>query len=157
MEREKYFIEEAIKIAVSNVKSGNGGPFGAVIVRGDEIIAAKGNSVSSTNDPTAHAEINTIREACKKLGTFEFRDCDIFVSGEPCPMCMSAIYWARLKNVYYAADRESAKKVGFDDSYIYEQLAQAVEDRDIPIIRVPVDDEELPFQEWVKYENKIEY
>lgn len=157
MEREKHFIDEAIKIAVENVKSGNGGPFGAIIVRGDEIIAANGNSVPSTNDPTAHAEINAIREACKKLGTFELRDCEIFVSGEPCPMCMSAIYWARLKKVYYAADRDLAKRVGFDDSYIYEQLAIHVEDRDIPIVRMVVDNENAPFKEWSEYANKIEY
>ena len=149
-------INEAIRLAVENVRNG-GGPFGAVIVKDGEIIACSGNTVTQTNDPTAHAEVNAIREACRRLETFHLEGCAIYSSCEPCPMCLSAIYWARISEVYYAATREDAAKSGFDDSLIYDEIAKPVGKRFIPFIEMKVDETTKPFRIWQEYEDKTRY
>src|SRR5580704_12233735 len=116
------FMARAIELSLDNVLSGRGGPFGAVVVRGGSIVAEGVNRVTATNDPTAHAEVTAIREACSKLGVFELTDCEIYTSCEPCPMCLGAIYWARLGRVYYANDRNDAAKIGFLDDFLYHEI-----------------------------------
>src|SRR6202049_5075273 len=118
------FMARAIQLSIENVVSGRGGPFGAVVVKDDEIIAEGTNQVTSRNDPTAHAEVLAIRDAGKKLGVFDLEGCEIYTSCEPCPMCLGAIYWARLSRVYFASTAEDAAKAGFDDSFIYSELKQ---------------------------------
>ena len=118
----KEFMRKAIELSVENVKNG-GGPFGAVIVKGDEIVATGVNRVTAHNDPTAHAEVSAIREACRRLGTFDLSGCEIYTSCEPCPMCLGAIYWAHLDKIYYGNNKDDAADIGFDDSFIYEELA----------------------------------
>lgn len=125
------FMREAIRLSIENINHG-GGPFAAVVVKDGEIIAATGNSVTIDNDPTAHAEVNAIRQACKKLNTFDLSGCDIYASCEPCPMCLSAIYWAHIDHIYYAATRKDAASIGFDDNMIYEQIPMNPAERDIP-------------------------
>ncbi|MFL9485023.1 nucleoside deaminase [Chitinophagaceae bacterium LWZ2-11] len=129
--REKKFILEAIALSKKGMLNKEGGPFGCVIVKDDEIVGRGWNQVTSTNDPTAHAEVVAIRDACKNLGTFQLSDCEIYTSCEPCPMCMGAIYWARPKKVYYANTRVDAANIGFDDSMIYEELVLPVDKRKI--------------------------
>lgn len=155
-EAHEYYLLEAIEIARSNQERG-GGPFGAIIVRKGEVIAKSGNSVTLDNDPTAHAEMNAIRKACKKLDHFELKECILYCSCEPCPMCFGAIYWARLGAVYFAADREDAKNAGFDDSFIYEELNAPLEKRLIPAHQMLKDKAIVPFEEWKEREDKIEY
>lgn len=121
----KEFMRKAIELSVENVKNG-GGPFGAVIVKGDEIVATGVNRVTAHNDPTAHAEVSAIREACRRLGTFDLSGCEIYTSCEPCPMCLGAIYWAHLDKIYYGNNKDDAADIGFDDSFIYEELALPV-------------------------------
>src|SRR3974390_2427459 len=116
------FMREAILRAVENVRGGRGGPFGAVVVKGGRVIAAGTNTVTTANDPTAHAEVNAIREACRAMGTFQLTGCEIYTSCEPCPMCLGAIYWARPDRVYFAATASDAAEAGFDDSFIYDKL-----------------------------------
>lgn len=157
MESAERFLKEAIELARANVESGKGGPFAALIVRNGEVIAAAGNSVTSTNDPTAHAEVNAIREACSRLGTFQLDDCEIYSSCEPCPMCLGAIYWARLKKVYYAATKEEASEAGFDDGFIYREIEKSPNHRSIPFVHVPVDHAGMPFRVWHETETKISY
>lgn len=153
----EYFLQRSIDIAKENCLSLNGGPFGAVIVKNGEIIAECGNSVTTTNDPTAHAEVNAIRMACKKLNTFDLSDCEIYASCEPCPMCLAAIYWARIPTLYYAADKHDAKDAGFDDSFIYEEFDKKEKDRSIAIKHIRLNSTSTPFDEWKKMSNKIEY
>lgn len=153
----EYYLQRSIEIAESNCTSGHGGPFGAVIVRNGEIVAECGNSVTTTNDPTAHAEVNAIREACKKLNTFDLSDCEIYASCEPCPMCLSAIYWARIPKLYYAADKHDAKDAGFDDSFIYDELDKSENERSIYIKRINLSTSEQPFVIWKGMSNKVEY
>ena len=153
----EYFLQLSIDIAKENCLSLNGGPFGAVIVKNGEIIAECGNSVTTTNDPTAHAEVNAIRMACKKLNTFDLSDCEIYASCEPCPMCLAAIYWARIPTLYYAADKHDAKDAGFDDSFIYEEFDKKEKDRSIAIKHIRLNTTSTPFDEWKKMSNKIEY
>lgn len=129
---EERFMREAIRLATENVTKGTGGPFGAVVVKAGEIVAACGNTVTPDNDPTAHAEVNAIREACRKLGCFQLEGCDVYASCEPCPMCLGAIYWARPDRVYYACTKEDAAEAGFDDSFIYKEIALPEEARLIP-------------------------
>mgnify|MGYP000793825120 FL=1 len=131
---EKRFMEEAIRLAVENVEKGKGGPFGAVIVKDGQIVAACGNTVTPDNDPTAHAEVNVIRTACRQLGTFQLTGCEIYCSCEPCPMCLGAIYWARPESVYYACTKEDAAEAGFDDSFIYKEIALPEAERTIPFL-----------------------
>jgi len=152
----EFYLSEAIEIARSNLEKG-GGPFGAVIVRNGEIISKSGNTVTLDNDPTAHAEINAIREACKILNNFELKDCILYSSCEPCPMCLGAIYWARLEAVYFAASREDAEDAGFDDSFIYKELNTPLENRIIPTKQMLRKKAQIPFEEWKVKEDKIKY
>ncbi len=156
MKKEEKFMAEAIKLSCESVKNG-GGPFGAVIVKDGEIIAASSNSVTTDNDPTAHAEVNTIRKACKTLGTFELDGCEIYTSCEPCPMCFGAIYWARLDKLYFANTKADAKNIGFDDSFIYEEIELSYDKRKIPNIQIMRDEALKAFQDWENKEDKIEY
>lgn len=154
---EKRFMEKAIQLAVENAENGIGGPFGAVVVKGGEIIAACGNSVTSDNDPTAHAEVNAIREACRKLGTFQLEGCEVYASCEPCPMCLGAIYWARPAKVYFASTKEDAAKAGFDDSFIYKEIVLPEAERAITFLNEKVTGAGEEFRLWQKNENKREY
>src|SRR6476646_4278683 len=130
------FMARAIQLAVENVRSGQGGPFGAVIVKDDAILAEGANRVTLTNDPTAHAEVLAIREACRKLGLFELKECELYTSCEPCPMCLGAVYWTRLSRVYFGSLAADASQAGFDDSFIYREIAQPPPDRGIPMIQM---------------------
>jgi len=141
------FMREAIRLSIENIDHG-GGPFAAVVVKGDEIIAATGNSVTLDNDPTAHAEVNAIRQACKKLQTFDLTGCDIYASCEPCPMCLAAIFWAHLDHLYYAATRKDAASIGFDDNMIYEQIPMDPAQRDIPGKQMLRDEALEAFKKW---------
>ncbi|HYX05526.1 MAG TPA: nucleoside deaminase [Bacteroidales bacterium] len=150
------FLRSAIDISVENVKNG-GGPFGAVIVKDGEIIASAGNQVTTHNDPTAHAEINAIREAAQKLQTFDLSGCEIYASCEPCPMCLGAIYWARLDKLYFAASREDAQEAGFDDALIYEEISLEPEKRKVPTRQLLRDEAAQAFSAWKRHEDKTEY
>lgn len=150
------FMQRAIQLARENVDHG-GGPFGAVIVRDGKIIAEGSNMVTRDNDPTAHAEVVAIRKAAKELGDFELEGCEIYASCEPCPMCLSAIYWARIPVVFYAADRHDAEKAGFDDSRIYEQLQKKIADRDIKMMQLEPDGSLDAFKKWNDQSDKTPY
>lgn len=153
----KNFLLCAIQMATDNVVSGNGGPFGAVVAKGGKIIAKATNTVTITNDPTAHAEVNAIRQACKVLNTFDLSGCEIYASCEPCPMCLSAIYWSRITKVYYAATRGNAALAGFDDAYIYQELAKPNDQKSIQITHVDCPEAKNPFSLWERSTNKTEY
>ena len=150
------FMKRAIELS-ENSANGTGGPFGSVIVKDEKIIAEASNEVTFKNDPTAHAEIVAIRKACKKLNTFNLSGCDIYTSCEPCPMCLSAIYWSHINNIYYANTREDAKKINFDDSMIYSEFSKKIEDRKIPIKQMLREEALKAFEIWDKKKDKIEY
>ena len=152
-----FFMKEAIALATEHMKAGHGGPFGAVIVLNGEIIARGWNRVSSTNDPTAHAEVDCIRKACTYLNTFELTDCILFANCEPCPMCLSAAYWAKIECIYYGAGQEDAAKSGFNDVFIYEELRKEANKRKMGMQQVLRDDALQSFKIWDKLENKIRY
>ena len=151
------FMARAIELSIENVRSGQGGPFGAVVVKDGKIIAEGGNCVTSTNDPTAHAEIIAIRKACAKLGVFELIDCEVYTSCEPCPMCLGAIYWARLSRVYFASTALDASKASFDDSLIYREIAKPHSERKIPMIQTMRDEALEAFGAWERQLNKRPY
>ena len=150
------FMLRAIELSISSAKD-TGGPFGCVMVKDDKIIAEGSNKVTFSNDPTAHAEIVAIREACKKLNTFNLSGCDLYASCEPCPMCLSAIYWSHIDNIFYANTREDAKKINFDDSLIYSEISKKNEDRKIPIKQMLRDEAIKAFEIWNKKTDKMEY
>lgn len=150
-------MTRAIGLSIDNVRSGRGGPFGAVIVKAGEIIAEGVNQVTTEKDPTAHAEVVAIRQACVKLRVFELSDCEIYCSCEPCPMCLGAIYWARLAKVYFANLASDAAKIGFDDSFIYREISQALRKRSIPMIPMMREQALTAFQAWEEKPNKIPY
>jgi tRNA(Arg) A34 adenosine deaminase TadA len=150
------FMLRAIELSISSAKD-TGGPFGCVMVKDDKIIAEGSNKVTFSNDPTAHAEIVAIREACKQLNTFNLSGCDLYASCEPCPMCLSAIYWSHVDNIFYANTREDAKKINFDDSLIYSEISKKNEDRKIPIKQMLRDEALKAFEIWNKKTDKIEY
>ncbi len=150
-------MERAIQISLDNVRAASGGPFAALVVRDGKILATGANQVTSTQDPTAHAEIVAIRGACQGIRDFQLRDCELYTTCEPCPMCMGAIYWARLSKVYYANTREDAARIGFDDSFIYDQLSLPVAARAIPMIQIMRDQALETFREWEKSQKKIKY
>ena len=139
------------------MREGAGGPFGAVIVKDGKVIAEGWNRVTSTNDPTAHAEVTAIRDACKALGTFSLAGCEIFTSCEPCPMCLSAIYWARLDRIYFANSRQDAAAIGFDDDFLYHEVAKPVEVRSIPTIKLELPEAAAVFAEWQAKPDKVRY
>ncbi len=157
MTREEKFMQEAIDLSKQGMANNEGGPFGCVIVKGDEIVGRGNNKVSSANDPTAHAEVTAIRDACKNLGTFQLTGCEIYTSCEPCPMCLGAIYWARPKLVYYANNRQDAADIGFDDSMIYEEMTVSIEDRKIPILSLGREKAIKVFQQWKEKGDKTLY
>jgi guanine deaminase len=151
------FLQQAIDLAVRNVESGEGGPYGAVIVRQGEVIASSGNRVTANLDPTAHAEIMAIRLACRKLQDFQLTDCILYTSCEPCPMCLGAIYWSRLQQVYFACDRHDAAAAEFDDSFIYDELAVPPAERRIAMLHLDLPDALRPFAAWAKKSDKVLY
>ena len=155
-EQDKEYMREAIRLADESVKNG-GGPFGAVIVKDGEIIAGRSNSVTVDNDPTAHAEVNTIREACRKLGTFDLSDCVIYTSCEPCPMCLGAIYWAHIKRIYYGNTKKDAAAIDFADDFIYKELEHSVHHRSVPFIPLLRDEAIKTFEAWRTKSDKVEY
>ena len=150
------FMQRAIELSIESINSG-GGPFGSVIVKDEKIISEGMNRVTVDNDPTSHGEIVAIRNACKKLNTFNLSDCSLYSSCEPCPMCMSAIYWSRIGNVYYANTRDDAKKINFDDSLIYSEIPKKNEDKKIPIKQMMRNEALKAFDLWDKKTDKIEY
>ncbi len=156
MEDNKKFMAKAIELSINNANT-IGGPFGSVIVKDNKIIAEGSNKVTFLNDPTAHGEVVAIREACKKLKTFDLSGCEIYTSCEPCPMCLSAIYWARLDKIYYANTREDAKNIDFDDSFIYLEIPKKIGDRKIKMIQMLRDDALKAFEIWDKKVDKIKY
>lgn len=155
-EKDKAFMREAIKLANESVERG-GGPFGAVIVKDGEIVAGSANSVTLDNDPTAHAEVNAIRKACKKLGTFDLSGCVVYTSCEPCPMCLGAIYWAHINIIYYGNSKKDAAEIDFDDDFIYEELAKPLHRRHVPLINLLGDEAIVTFNRWRDKEDKTEY
>jgi tRNA(Arg) A34 adenosine deaminase TadA len=157
MENHEKFMRIAIELSEYNVKQGQGGPFGAVIVKDGMIIARSGNRVVPTNDPTAHAEVSAIRLACQELETFNLEGCVIYTSCEPCPMCLSAIYWAHLDKIYYANDKVDAATIGFDDQFIYDEIACEMKDRKIPVVQLLRDEAQSAFKLWETSETKTEY
>lgn len=157
MDNHEKFMRIAIELSEYNVKQGQGGPFGAVIVKDGMIIARSGNRVVPTNDPTAHAEVSAIRMACQELETFNLEGCVIYTSCEPCPMCLSAIYWAHIDQIYYANDKTDAAKIGFDDQFIYDEIACEMKDRKIPVIQLLRDEAQGAFKLWETSETKTEY
>ena len=155
-EKDKRFMREAIRLADESVKNG-GGPFGSVIVKDGEIVAGSSNSVTIDNDPTAHAEVNTIRQACRKLGTFDLSDCVIYTSCEPCPMCLGAIYWAHLKCIYYGNTKADAAEIDFDDDFIYQELDKPIDRRSVPFIQMLHEEAQSSFKLWSEKPDKTEY
>ncbi len=154
---ENAFMHEAVRLAVQNVRSGRGGPFAALVVKEGQVLATGVNSVTSTDDPTAHAEVLAIREACRALSTFQLAGCELYTSCEPCPMCLGAIYWARLDRVYFAATAKDAADAGFDDSFIYDELKIALPNRRIPFEPMMRETGLEPFREWKLRDNRVEY
>ena len=157
MSRHEGFLREAIRLSIEKVQAGEGGPFGAVVVKDGQVVGTGCNRVTSTNDPTAHAEVVAIRDACSRLGTFSLAGATIYSSCEPCPMCLAAIYWARLDALYYAATREDAAAAGFDDSLIYEQIPLAPEARSLRTTQALREEGVAAFKAWSEKEDRIEY
>ncbi len=152
-----FFMEEAIRLATGHMQAGDGGPFGAVMVQNGEIIARGWNRVTSTNDPTAHAEVVCIRNACAKLETFDLTGCELYVNCEPCPMCLSAAYWAKIECITYGADHLDAAAAGFNDAFIYEELRKGRGDRTMPMKQLLRNDALQTFKLWEEMEDKLEY
>ena len=156
MEDKKKFMAKAIELSINSANT-IGGPFGSVIVKDNKIIAKGSNKVTSSNDPTAHGEVVAIREACKNLKTFDLSGCEIYTSCEPCPMCLSAIYWSRLDKIYYANTREDAKNIDFDDSFIYTEIPKKIDDRKIKMVQMLREEALKAFEIWDKKVDKIKY
>ena len=156
-EKEKGFLEKAIELSRLGMKGGQGGPFGCIIVKDDEVVGQGCNNVTSTNDPTAHAEIVAIRDACQKLNDFQLTGCDVYTSCEPCPMCLGAIYWARPNRVIYANTKEDAAAIEFDDDFIYKEINARMFERKIPFIHYPHPKAAEVFKEWKNWEGKAKY
>jgi tRNA(Arg) A34 adenosine deaminase TadA len=154
---DNVFMARAIQLSLDNVLSGHGGPFGAVIVKNGTIVAEGANRVTATNDPTAHAEVVAIRNACGKLGNFELNDCEIYTSCEPCPMCLGAIYWARLARIYFGNAAADASRIGFDDSFIYHEFGRPFPLRSIPMVQMMREQALAAFRSWQEKANKIQY
>ena len=150
-------MSEAVKAALKGMNTNEGGPFGCIVVKNGEIVGRGNNKVTSTNDPTAHAEVMAIRDACATLGTFQLDDCIIYTSCEPCPMCLGAIYWARPKKVYYGSSQSDAAAIGFDDAFIYNEIPLPYEKRSIPFEQCARDIALEAFEQWREKEDKIEY
>ena len=151
------FMREAIRLSIDQMKAGHGGPFGAVVVKDGQIIARGFNQVTTTHDPTCHAEVDAIRKACKVLGTFQLDGCDLYTSCEPCPMCLGAIYWARPQRVFYGNTKADAAAIGFDDQFIYEELDRPMESRKLPMTQLLRDEALAGFRAWTELEGRTEY
>jgi guanine deaminase len=151
------FMERAIALSIENVRSGSGGPFAALVVRGGSVLATGTNQVTTLLDPTAHAEVIAIRAACQAVQSFQLADCELYTTCEPCPMCMGAIYWARLRKVYYANTRDDAARIGFDDSLIYDQLVLPPAEREIPMLQLMREQALEAFREWERSTLKVKY
>jgi guanine deaminase len=154
---QEEFMREAIALSLQNVRLCRGGPFGAVVVKEGEVIGRGANLVTSTNDPTAHAEILAIRAACLALGSFRLSGCELYTSCEPCPMCLGAIYWARLARYYYGNTRSGAQEIGFDDSLIYEEIGMLPQERAVPGSRLLAQEAAEAFEEWMRAPVKVPY
>jgi tRNA(Arg) A34 adenosine deaminase TadA len=152
-----FFMHRAIELATENVRSGAGGPFAAVIVKNGEVVGEGANSVTTTNDPTAHGEINAIRKACQVLGSFSLKGCEMYTSCEPCPMCLAAIYWARIDAVYFGSDAGDAARAGFDDSFLYQEFKLHRDARALPTQQILSERAWESFQTWLDTPDKIEY
>lgn len=155
-EKKAQYMRMAIDLSIKSVNEG-GGPFGAVVVKDGEVVAASANRVTINNDPTAHAEVMTIRNACQKLGTFDLSGCELYTSCEPCPMCLSAMYWAHISKYYYANDQFDAAKIGFDDAFIYEELDKPIENRTLKRVQMLRDEALEAFKQWASKGDKTEY
>ncbi|UOQ51084.1 nucleoside deaminase [Hymenobacter cellulosivorans] len=151
------FMREAIRLSIEKMQAGFGGPFGAVVVKDGRIIAHGFNQVTSTNDPTCHAEVDAIRKACRELGTFQLDDCDLYTSCEPCPMCLGAIYWARPRRVFYGNTKQDAAAIGFDDQFIYDEIEKPLAERQVPMTQLLRDEALAGFRAWEAKEGKTEY
>jgi guanine deaminase len=151
------FMREAIRLSIQKMRQGEGGPFGAVVVRDDKVVGRGWNQVTSANDPTAHAEVVAIREACRRLKTFELNDCDLYTSCEPCPMCLSAIYWARLRKVFYGNTRRDAAKINFDDDFLYREVALPIRQRKLRMKQLLHREALAAFAEWQRKPDKVPY
>jgi tRNA(Arg) A34 adenosine deaminase TadA len=150
-------MRRAIALSLEKMQAGGGGPFGAVIARNGEIVAEGWNQVTSANDPTAHAEVSAIRRACAALGRFELSDCEVFTSCEPCPMCLAAIYWARLGRIHFGNTRQDAAKIGFDDDFLYREVAKPLEQRAVPTSQLLPDEARAAFDAWAAKPDKVMY
>ncbi|MBV7269292.1 nucleoside deaminase [Winogradskyella luteola] len=157
MKDKKRFMKEAVNAALKGMQNNEGGPFGCIVVKDGKIVGRGNNRVTSTNDPTAHAEVTAIRDACKNLDSFQLDGCEIYTSCEPCPMCLGAIYWARPDKVYYGSDQVDAANIGFDDEFIYKEIPLPYEERSIPFEQLARDIALKPFEEWTKKTDKTEY
>src|ERR1035441_5829267 len=151
------FLRRAIALATENVVSGKGGPFGALIVRDGQIVGEAANTVTATNDPTAHGEVNAIRAACKALGTFTLAGCELYTSCEPCPMCLAAAYWARLDAIYFGCSAADAARAGFDDAFLYSEFRKDAAERKLPSTQLLGDEAWASFAAWIESTNKIQY
>ncbi|MFT4780712.1 MAG: guanine deaminase [Psychroserpens sp.] len=157
MTNKEQFMKEAVNAALKGMNNNEGGPFGCVVVKDGNIVGRGNNKVTSTNDPTAHAEVTAIRDACKNLDSFQLNGCEIYTSCEPCPMCLGAIYWARPDKVYYGSNQVDAANIGFDDEFIYKEIPLPYSERSIPFEQLAREIALEPFQEWTKKMDKTEY
>ena len=157
MQGNPIFMQQAIALATENVVSGRGGPFGAVIVRDDKVLSTGANCVTATNDPTAHAEVTAIRNACTALSTFQLTGCHIYTSCEPCPMCLAAIYWSRCEAIFYGCNAADAADAGFDDSFLYQEVARPLDQRSIPITNLLPEEAIASFNAWKAHATRIDY
>jgi guanine deaminase len=157
LKKQNEFMQEAIRLSIENVRSGNGGPFGAVIVKDGKIIARGTNKVTSDNDPTAHAEMVAIRNACKELESFQLHGCEIYTSCEPCPMCLGAIYWARPDKMFFGNTKENAAAINFDDQFIYEEMELPYQNRKLKTTQIMNEEASEAFTMWSKSNDKIDY
>jgi guanine deaminase len=156
-EQDEKFMRRAFELAQSGIDKNDGGPFGAIVVKDGEIVGEGCNQVTSTNDPTAHAEVVAIRNACRNLNSFQLEGCVIYASCEPCPMCLGAIYWARPAKMFFASTREDAARAGFDDDFIYEEIARPFEERRIETVNFMREEGAKVFENWTNKTDKIEY
>ncbi|MEW6363085.1 MAG: nucleoside deaminase [Acidobacteriota bacterium] len=153
----QMFMREAIRISIEKMRRNEGGPFGAVVVRGGRVVGRGWNRVTSSCDPTAHAEVVAIRDACRRLKRFQLADCDLYTSCEPCPMCLGSVYWARIRCVYYGNTRRDAARIGFDDSLIYHEISRPLSKRKIPMKRLLHEEALVAFDEWERKPDKVPY
>jgi guanine deaminase len=153
----KDFMQKAVKLSRDHMEANDGGPFGAIVVKDGEVVAEGYNRVTSTNDPTAHAEVVAIRDACANLNTFSLKGCELYTSCEPCPMCLSAAYWSGVDVIYFSNTRKDAAEIGFSDDFLYEQVSLPLEERSLPIKRIELAEANKVFQDWMVKEDKVLY